>query len=123
VTGFELPATDVVVVPDVVGMLFHVGRDTARAAGVTLANPDPDGPPIGALAWPGPFFVQSQDLPPGTVARRWDSLPVWLTTDSSFVAAHLENPTPPLILTDQAIPPVPRTFPEPGIDISGSAIR
>jgi hypothetical protein len=34
-------------VPDVVGLLFAVARQRAWDAGVTLANPDPDGPPIG----------------------------------------------------------------------------
>jgi len=43
---------DRVKVPDVVGLPFHVGRDIAAEAGVTLANPDPDGPPIAALIWP-----------------------------------------------------------------------
>ena len=37
---------DRVTVPDVVGLPFHVGRDVAWEAGVSLANPDPDGPPI-----------------------------------------------------------------------------
>jgi hypothetical protein len=31
-----------VIVPDVVGLPFHVGRDVAETAGVALANPDPD---------------------------------------------------------------------------------
>jgi hypothetical protein len=122
-TESEPAGRDVVVVPDVVGMLFHVGRDTAHDAGVTLANPDPDGPPIGALAWPGPFFIQSQGLPPGAVVRRWDSLPIWITTDFSPLAAHLDEPTPPSIVTAHAVPPVAKTFPEPGIDLSGSVIR
>jgi hypothetical protein len=122
-TESDMAATDAVVVPDVVGMLFDIGRDTAREAGVTLANPDPDGPPIGALAWPGAFFIQSQGLPPGTVVRRWDSLPVWLTTDFSPLAAPIDTPTPPSILSVRSAPPVPRAFPEPGIYLAGSAIR
>ena len=65
---------EVVTVPDVVGMPFHVGRDAASEVGVTLANPDPDGPPIGALAWPGLFYITSQSPAPGTVVERWDSV-------------------------------------------------
>ncbi|MDN3495798.1 hypothetical protein QL996_07660 [Planococcus sp. APC 4015] len=65
-----------VTVPDVVGMPFHVGRDVASAAGVALANPDPDGPPIGALAWPGLFYITSQRPHAGTVLYRWDSVVV-----------------------------------------------
>ena len=63
-----------VTVPDVVGLPFHVGRDIAADAGVTLANPDPDGPPIGALAWPGLFYITSQSPPAGTELYRWDSV-------------------------------------------------
>jgi beta-lactam-binding protein with PASTA domain len=65
---------DVVRVPDVVGMPFHIARDLAREAGVTLANPDPDGPPIASLAWPGLFYVTSQSPAPGAECLRWDSV-------------------------------------------------
>ena len=63
-----------VVVPDVVGLPFHVGRDIAHEAGVTLANPDPDGPPIASLAWPGLFYITSQTPAPGTVLSEYDSV-------------------------------------------------
>lgn len=66
----------VITVPDVVGMPFHVGRDVAAEAHVSLANPDPDGPPIGALAWPGLFYIVRQDPAPGTVLHEWDSVRV-----------------------------------------------
>lgn len=69
-------AADRVIVPDVVGLPFHVGRDIASDAGVTLANPDPDGPPIGALAWPGLFFITSQSPRAGAELYRWDSVAV-----------------------------------------------
>ncbi|MFZ8758827.1 PASTA domain-containing protein [Microbacterium sp. HMH0099] len=65
-----------VTVPDVVGLPFHVGRDTASAAGVALASTNPDGPPIGALAWPGLFYITSQQPAAGTVMRQWDSVVV-----------------------------------------------
>ncbi|NMR31854.1 PASTA domain-containing protein [Crystallibacter degradans] len=62
------------IVPNVVGMPFHVGRDVASKAGVTLANPDPDGPPISALAWPGLFYITWQHPSAGTEVDRWDSV-------------------------------------------------
>ncbi|MFB2581388.1 hypothetical protein ACEXQD_09055 [Herbiconiux sp. P15] len=65
-----------VTVPPVVGLPFHVGRDVASAAGVTLANPDPDGPPIAALAWPGLYYITSQHPEAGTELHRWDSVAV-----------------------------------------------
>jgi hypothetical protein len=63
-----------VVVPSVVGLPFHVGRDLAIEAGVTLANPDPDGPPIAALAWPGLFYITSQQPDAGTLLHEFDSV-------------------------------------------------
>ena len=57
---------DRVTVPDTVGLPVHVGRDLAAELGVTLANPDPDGPPIGGLAWPGLFYITSQNPPART---------------------------------------------------------
>ena len=61
-----------VVVPSVVGLPFHVGRDLAVEAGVTLANPD--GPPIAALAWPGLFYITAQSPVAGTVLHEFDSV-------------------------------------------------
>ena len=67
---------ELVTVPDVVGMPFHIARDLAADAGVALANPDPDGPPISSLAWPGLFYVTSQSPAAGARVRRWDSVRV-----------------------------------------------
>lgn len=64
----------VVTVPDVVGLPFHVGRDVAAEAGVALANPDPDGPPIAGLAWPGLYYIVRQEPAPGTLLHEWDSV-------------------------------------------------
>lgn len=88
---------DRVVVPDVVGLPFHVGRDLAQDAGVTLANPDPDGPPIGALAWPGLFYITAQHPTPGTVLYRWDSVAVDITAYGDAESTALLSPpsTPP----------------------------
>ncbi|MDP9391337.1 MAG: hypothetical protein M3P89_08130 [Actinomycetota bacterium] len=40
------PLSDEVVTPDVVGMVVDEAREVAQAAGVVLAQPDPDGPPL-----------------------------------------------------------------------------
>ncbi|WP_146134383.1 PASTA domain-containing protein [Glaciihabitans tibetensis] len=66
----------VVTVPDVVGMPFHIGRDVAADVHVALANPDPDGPPIASLAWPGLYYIVRQDPAPGTSLHEWDSVRV-----------------------------------------------
>lgn len=87
---------DQVIVPDVVGLPFHVGRDVANDAGVTLANSDPDGPPIGALAWPGLYYITSQSPAAGTLLYRWDSVAVEIVpygeVDSNAVAVPHESP-------------------------------
>lgn len=87
--------SDPVVVPDVVGMFFGLGRAVANEAGVALANPDPDGPPIGALAWPGIFVITRQDPEPGTTLNRWDSVHVWVRADEASSSVELPT-TPPL---------------------------
>ena len=87
---------DQVTVPDVVGIPFHVGRDLANDAGVTLANPDPDGPPIAALGWPGLYYITSQSPAAGTTLYRWDSVEVQIVpfgeADSNAVALPHEGP-------------------------------
>lgn len=80
-------SADRVTVPDVVGMPFHVGLDVANEAGVKLANPDPDGPPIAALTWPGLFYITSQSPAAGSIVHRWDSVAVetvpWAEAESA----------------------------------------
>lgn len=84
-TAAPPPLPDDVVTPDVVGMGVDEAREIAQAAGVVLAQPDPDGPPLSALTWRRPGTVTAQDPPPGTVLRRWDSVVVEWTTDESGV--------------------------------------
>lgn len=69
---------EAVAVPMVEGMLFGRAREIAAAAGVTLANPDPDGPPIGALAWGRNHIVSSQEPPAGTIVTRHSSVAIQL---------------------------------------------
>ncbi|WP_198588162.1 hypothetical protein [Geodermatophilus chilensis] len=72
---------ELVVVPDVVGLEVGRAHRVAQAAGVALAPPDPDGPPLGALTWPGEYVVTAQTPVGGSVVHRWDSVVV------RFVAA------------------------------------
>lgn len=92
-----------VVVPNVVGMLFHVGRDIAVDSGVTLANPDPDGPPIAALAWPGLFYITWQEPPAGSELNQWDSVRVEVIEHgSSQNGAMTQVPSAPPALVAHA---------------------
>jgi beta-lactam-binding protein with PASTA domain len=81
-------------VPDVVGLPFHVARDLASDAGVTLANPDPDGPPIAALAWPGLFYITSQDPSPGASVERWASVRVEVSAFGTSPRDAVIDPQP-----------------------------
>ena len=88
---------DLVTVPDVVGLPFHVGRDIANDAGVTLANPDADGPPISAFTWPGLYYITSQSPVAGTTAHRWDSVAVEIVAhgEADSNAARIRPKQPP----------------------------
>ena len=66
-------------------MVVDEARRTARAAGVVLAQPDPDGPPLSALTWQLPVTVTTQDPPAGTVVRRWASVVVSWDSEESGV--------------------------------------
>lgn len=65
-------------VPGVVGLTVGAADALAQEAGLRLAQRDADGPPLRGLLWPhlDQYWVVSQDLPPGTEAREWDSLVV-----------------------------------------------
>ncbi|HWO62270.1 MAG TPA: PASTA domain-containing protein, partial [Umezawaea sp.] len=51
--------------PDLVGLFVHVARSVGHEAGVVVTARDPDGPPLGALTWPGHWLVTGQDPDPG----------------------------------------------------------
>lgn len=82
-----------IVAPDVVGMVVDEARDVAAAAGVTLAQPDPDGPPLAALTWRTGLRVTGQHPAPGASMARWDSLVV---TWESGPDAGVRQPRRPL---------------------------
>lgn len=103
-------AADKVTVPDVVGLPFHVGRDIADDAGVTLANPDPDGPPIGALAWPGLFYITSQQPTAGTKVHRWDSVAVEITEHGTAESNATRHDDQPPLKDDEHATPEPERF-------------
>lgn len=63
-------------VPNVVGRTWDDARGVLLSKGLQAAGPDPDGPPLGAQAWPGATVTdQSPEsgavVPPGTVVRLW----------------------------------------------------
>lgn len=89
--------------PDVVGLPFHVGRDVATDARVALANPDPDGPPIASIAWPGAFVIVRQHPAAGALVHEWDSVAIEVQRDDAGAdptparSPAAPRPTAPLI--------------------------
>ncbi|MER8186826.1 PASTA domain-containing protein [Kitasatospora sp. NPDC094015] len=67
---------DVVTVPDVVGLTVTDARKVAWEAGVVIAATDPDGPPVGALTWPGVWVVTAQTPAPGARLHRRGSVAI-----------------------------------------------
>ncbi|GGB27429.1 hypothetical protein GCM10011492_17210 [Flexivirga endophytica] len=88
--------SDIVEVPDVVGL--HV-RDAARVAyvaGLKLAQPDPDGPPLAALTWPDDYWITEQEPPAGSSSWRWDPLVVhWSASPGQTGVREPRRPSPP----------------------------
>ena len=79
------PSADDVVVPDVRGLVVDDAGAIAAAAGVVLAQPDADGPPLAALTWRRPVVVLTQDPMPGTTIHRYGSVVVTWTEDDAGV--------------------------------------
>ncbi|MEO7017783.1 MAG: PASTA domain-containing protein [Leifsonia sp.] len=100
-------ATDFVIVPDVVGLPFLEAREIAFVAGVSIANPNPDGAPVAAIVWPNNPTIQRQLPAPGTVVYRWDSLAVWLPSDFESDMAHTLGTRPPFTDRAHTVPEVP----------------
>ncbi|ROP37706.1 PASTA domain-containing protein [Saccharothrix texasensis] len=57
-------------VPHLVGLTVPRAREAGHAAGVVVTSRDPDGPPLGALTWPGTWIVTAQDPAAGRRVRR-----------------------------------------------------
>lgn len=59
-----------VAVPALVGVEVGQARILADSVDLFLTSGDPDGPPIGALTWPGRWIVTRQQPSPGTMVPR-----------------------------------------------------
>jgi beta-lactam-binding protein with PASTA domain len=59
-------------VPDLVGMVVREARSVGHRAGLVVTSADLDGPPLGALTWPGTWVVTAQRPAAGTRLARWD---------------------------------------------------
>lgn len=100
----RVPPPEEVLTPDVVGLVVDDAYDVAVVAGVVLAQPDPDGPPLPALTWRQPVTVLTQDPPAGTSIRRYESVVVTWTTDEAGVREP-RRPVPPDVADAEDRPP------------------
>ena len=63
-----------VMVPMLVGMTVVDARQVGHRAGLVVVSADVDGPPLGALTWPGTWIVTTQRPAAGTWLPRWDNV-------------------------------------------------
>ena len=61
-------------VPLLVGMVVRDARNAGHQAGVVVVSSDVDGPPLGALTWPGVWIVTAQCPVAGTWMPRWENV-------------------------------------------------
>jgi hypothetical protein len=78
-------------------MPFHLADALAASHGVTLANPDPDGPAIGAIAWRRSVYITSQDPSAGSIVSRHSSVTVEIVEhgDADDMAVRGQPDAPP----------------------------
>jgi hypothetical protein len=67
-------AADLVQVPALVGMRVREARATGHTARVVVVSSDLDGPPLGALTWPGIWIVTAQRPAAGSRVPRWSTV-------------------------------------------------
>jgi hypothetical protein len=98
---------DVVLVPAVVGMTVETACRLAGRAGVVLAPPDADGPPLAALTWPDVWTIVSQSPGPGSQLCRWDSVVVLCVKGDDDGDGGVREPRRPLLPINHVAAEVP----------------
>jgi len=67
----ERPDVAWVEVPSLVGLTVPEARRVGHDCGVVVTSVNVDGPPLGALTWPGTWIVIVQHPVPGSHVERW----------------------------------------------------
>lgn len=70
----ESPGVTHVAVPSLVGMTVREARRVGHDTGVVVTSADVDGPPLGALTWPGTWMVIAQHPIAGSQVERWSAV-------------------------------------------------
>lgn len=74
--GVERPGVARVRVPLLIGMTVREARTVGHSSGVVVTSADVDGPPLGALTWPGTWIVIAQSPVPGSLVARWSTVAI-----------------------------------------------
>jgi len=70
----EPPDIAQVVVPNLLGLTVRAARRAGHDSGVVVTSADVDGPPLGALTWPGTWIVTAQRPAAGSRTERWSTV-------------------------------------------------
>ena len=57
-----------------IGLRVRQARTAGGEAGVVVVSSDLDGPPLGALTWPGVWIVTAQQPAAGAWVPRWSNV-------------------------------------------------
>ena len=82
-------------VPDLVGLTVRIARRIGHENGFVVIGPDADGPPLGALTWPGTWIVTSQDPAAGTRLVRGERVVVRFRQEPGGGTAGVREPRRP----------------------------
>lgn len=72
----ESPDAAWVTVPSLLAMTVSEARSKGQHSGVVVTSADADGPPLGALTWPGTWIVTAQRPIAGARVARWSMVAV-----------------------------------------------
>lgn len=72
----ESPGVAWVAVPSLIGMTVREARRVGHDTGVVVTSADVDGPPLGALTWPGTWIVIGQRPIAGSQVERWSAVAI-----------------------------------------------
>jgi len=82
-------------VPDFVGLTVRIARRVGHEYGFVVTGPDLDGPPLGALTWPGTWIVTDQDPAAGTLLARGERVMVRFEEEPGGGTAGVREPRRP----------------------------
>lgn len=103
------PSAARVTAPRLVGVTVHQARTLGHDHGVVVTSADIDGPPLGALTWPGTWVVTAQRPVAGSRVPRWSSVVIEFQERPDEGGAGVREPREPL-----PQPPLLRAERDPG---------